>query len=313
MMSATSSGSTASARARAVVDAHLAGAGEEVGERRGALGGVALQHDDLLERVGHGPRLAQHRHVVGVEEPVDRAQEARAAPAEDERRLRSLEAGVQRHQHAAGAQRAERGDHPLADVGCPHADPIAGLEPRGDERAGGFLDASRELGERQPQVAVDQTVEVGEARRARPHEPRNRPEIRGRRGSPAGPEHGVGDPAAVEGGVAPGPLQRPRLLHPELQVGFPRVPDRAVHLHRAAARPVRGVARERLRHRDVAAARRLAFGDRPRRPGTPPAWRTRPSAARRPGGASPPGSRRSAGRTARVGGRTRPPRRSCAR
>ena len=33
----------------------LVGAGEEVGERRRAVGRVALQHDDVLERSGSGP------------------------------------------------------------------------------------------------------------------------------------------------------------------------------------------------------------------------------------------------------------------
>ncbi len=156
-----------------VVGGHRGGAGggflrgdrratrEEVAEAHGVTPVGAAQDDDLLERGDLG-RVAEQLDVVGVEEVGDRAQQLRLGRLEQVARLAALEPRVDGDHDAAGAVHAERGDDPLADVGCPHPDAITGLDARCDERPGGVIDAIRELGEGEPGIAVDERLDVAE-------------------------------------------------------------------------------------------------------------------------------------------------------
>src|SRR5690349_15512507 len=54
--------------------------------------------------------------------------------------------------------------------------------------------------------------------------------LRRRRGPRTSADDGVGDAAAVDGGVAPGRAQGPDPLHPEVEVGLERVADGPVAL-----------------------------------------------------------------------------------
>ncbi len=112
--------------------------------------GVTGQQDRLLE-VGQGNAgFREQGRVVGVEEPAHGEEGARAAAGEDERGLRTLEARVDRDEHAPGRRDTERGDDPLERVRRPHRDPVAALDPGRDERPGGAVDQGRELGEPHP-------------------------------------------------------------------------------------------------------------------------------------------------------------------
>ena len=132
----------------------LVGPGQEVGPRRGAVTGRAVEQHDLLDQVARA-RVVEERDVVGVEEVADGEQEARARRAQHVCRLLAEEAGAHRHEHPAGGVEAERGEDPLMDVRRPHRRAVARLEPTGDERARNLVDLRLELGEREADVAVD--------------------------------------------------------------------------------------------------------------------------------------------------------------
>ena len=76
-------------------------------------------------------------------------------------RLSPLEAGVERHEHAAGRLDAERGDDPLPDVRGPHGDAVAGLDSRGRERARRLQHVVGELSEGAPHAGVHVDDGVG--------------------------------------------------------------------------------------------------------------------------------------------------------
>ena len=135
-MSETVSPVVAASRAAisAVVDVRAAGEEPVPGER--ALGRVAAQHDDRVER-RHRVAPREQVDVVGVEEVGDGEQQLGVRAVEDVRRFVALEPRVHRHDHAAGAVDAERGDDPLGDVGRPDRDAVAGLDAGRDERARG--------------------------------------------------------------------------------------------------------------------------------------------------------------------------------
>ncbi len=101
------------------------------------VGRVAAQDHDRLELGELGldvDRVAQHLHVVGVEEAADGHERADPGLAEDVRGLATLEAGVQGDEHPADRLEAERGDDPLEAVRGPDRDPVAGLDADREER-----------------------------------------------------------------------------------------------------------------------------------------------------------------------------------
>ena len=118
------------------VDGRARGEERRPSERR-AGGRVAAQDDDRLE-VGELGRRRRPRRAASAR---SRCRGSRVIV--DERRAprlargctppRALEPGVERHEHAAGRLQAERGDDPLPAVRRPDRDPVAGLDPRGEE------------------------------------------------------------------------------------------------------------------------------------------------------------------------------------
>ena len=120
--------------------------------------------------VGRG---SQQLDVVRVEEVGDGEQPARAARPEHVAGLVALEARVERDDDAADRVRSERGDGPLVHVRRPDGDAVAGLDAAGDQRARGRVDLGRELGERQPHVAVDDAFTRAEQLRRPAHHLRN--------------------------------------------------------------------------------------------------------------------------------------------
>ena len=95
-----------------------------------ASSGVAGEQDRLLERGEVDAGIGEERGVVGVEEPADREQHARAAAGEDERGLGAAEARVDGDEHGTRGRDAERGDDPLERVRRPDRDAVAALDAR---------------------------------------------------------------------------------------------------------------------------------------------------------------------------------------
>ena len=168
-------------RARvALLEEHVPGHhGIALGRRRPGHGLVGPQDHHPLE-VGHplpgGYGLVQHAGVVGPEEALDGEEEPGTRLAQDVCGLGPLEAGVQRHQHGAGADRAKGGDHPFSAVRGPDGHPVSPLDPVGHHGAGGGGDLFGQLVEGQPgggpagTVRVDQRLGLAESGRGVLHE-----------------------------------------------------------------------------------------------------------------------------------------------
>ena len=154
----TSLGSSAPSAATARVEIsgrdRAPGRDEVVPADRGRIG-LAAQEDRALERGKGHARVGEQGGVVGIEEPAHGEERPGAAAVEDVRRLGALEAGVDRHEHAARGSDAERGDDPLRRVGCPHRDPVTRLDARREQGAGGIVHEAAQRCEVDPAVAVD--------------------------------------------------------------------------------------------------------------------------------------------------------------
>ena len=156
-------------RPRRVVDRVAACAGTPSSEWSAA---APSSNPTTVPRCGElGAQPGQRRRVVGAEELAHRERDARAAALEDVAHLVGLEARVHRHDRAAGAEDAERGDQPLVAVRRPDRDPLAALDARRASSAA--LHAPRvgdQLGERD---AADRRRPPPRRRRSAP--PRRRP------------------------------------------------------------------------------------------------------------------------------------------
>ncbi len=100
------------------------------------------------------PVAAQHGQVVGPEEVGDGDQQPGPTAEQDVRRLPTLEAGVDGHQHRTRRRQAEQGHHPLGAVGGPHGHPVAGLDAGGHQGGGEGAGLDGQLGVGQPGGAV---------------------------------------------------------------------------------------------------------------------------------------------------------------
>jgi hypothetical protein len=107
-----------------------------------------------------GRRRAQHAERVLAEEVGDDDQRAGAALLQHVRGLRTLEARVDRHEHAPGPVHAQGGEHPAGAVGRPDRDPVAGPDAEGQHGPHARQHLLLELGEGQPEVAVDERFTV---------------------------------------------------------------------------------------------------------------------------------------------------------
>ncbi len=161
---------------------HAVGAGQEfvppedgdlVGLRHFAGGAfVVTEQDDAFEM---GDVLVlEHGRVVVAEEAAHREQRPGARPGEHVGGFGPFEAGVEGHEGRAGADEAERGDNPLRHVGGPHGHAVAGVDARRHGRAGDPQGVAFELGEGEPDLAVDHGLGVPEAGRGVGHQARDR-------------------------------------------------------------------------------------------------------------------------------------------
>jgi hypothetical protein len=108
-------------------------------------------------------RPRQHGRIVVAEEARYRQQQAGARLGEDIGGLGSLEAGIQRHKHAAGPLQAKRGDQPASRVRPPDGDAVALAQARRQEGPGGAGDLGVQLLVREAQVPVDNGLGRGDA------------------------------------------------------------------------------------------------------------------------------------------------------
>ncbi len=104
--------------------------------------------------------VAQHGHVVGVEEPAHGEERSGVGPVEHVGRLLALEPGVHRDEPPARAERAERGDDPLPRVRSPDRDAVTGPDAERHRAAGRLVRQHRELAEREARVAIDDGLGV---------------------------------------------------------------------------------------------------------------------------------------------------------
>ena len=143
------------------------------GRRFGSLS-VRAQDDHQVE-VGQclaaDDGLVEQGRVIGAEEPLHGQEDPGSRRPQDVRRLGSLVAGVQRHEHRAGADRAQGRDDPLRAVRRPDGDAVAGVDAVGHHRPGGrrhLLGQSVEGPARRRaarSVAIDHGLGVAEAGR----------------------------------------------------------------------------------------------------------------------------------------------------
>ena len=155
---------------------------QEVPPRHGAAARTAMGGHDRLERREGDARVLEHGHVVGAQEVGDGDEHPGPRPGQDVGRLGALEASVHRHEHRAGVEDAEHGDHPLGAVGTPDRHAVAGLDAgrhQGGAEAAGRLD---QLGVGEARLPVEHGHPVGEALlRAGEHGRDGRPGRGGRR------------------------------------------------------------------------------------------------------------------------------------
>jgi hypothetical protein len=145
-----------------VVDVRHDARGDErlppLGLGREGLVFLGAQHHDALE-VGQVVAV-EHRHVVVVEEAVDRDQHPGPAATEDVGGLGPLEAGVERHEHAPTDCRPSRAATHSAQFGAQMATRSPTLDARSDEGTGGGVDLAAQVGPRPGDVAVDDGLPV---------------------------------------------------------------------------------------------------------------------------------------------------------
>ena len=138
--------------------------GLELAQRLVGRGAVVEAHD--RQQLGKlAPQSGQGRRVVDAEELTDGERDPCTAAGEDVAHLLALEARVHRHDRAAGAEDAERGDQPLVPVGRPHRGALTRLETGGDQTSRDPSGVGDQLGERDATTAIDDRVRVTEARR----------------------------------------------------------------------------------------------------------------------------------------------------
>ena len=89
----------------------------------------------------------QQGGVIDAQEATHGHEQRLPRRTEDLRRLRPLEASVERHEHRTGPEGAERGQHPFGTVRRPHGHPVARGDAGGDETAGVSVDLGSQLGE----------------------------------------------------------------------------------------------------------------------------------------------------------------------
>ena len=147
------------------------GRGRAVAAPRASAVALVAQQHNAGQRAG--VLTLQERRVVEAQETAHRHERGRARGAEDVGRLSPLEPGVHRHQHGAGAQRAESGQHPFGAVGGPDGHAAARFDARGDEAARVGVHRLGELGVREAVVAVDQDLVGGVAQRVLRHQIRD--------------------------------------------------------------------------------------------------------------------------------------------
>ena len=155
---------------------------EHLAELRGVagrVGGLGLDGDPddetefqaggggVSRLVMDGKGSPQRGQPVGAQEPARDEEDPGAAAADDVQGLGAGEPGADRHQGGARAERAERGEHPVAGVGRPDRDPVAGGHARGDERP---ADGGRPV----VQLAVAEPGAAGLGQRGRVAEPPRR-------------------------------------------------------------------------------------------------------------------------------------------
>ena len=141
------------------------------GRRRGPRFLVA-QQDDPLQRA----HVLAHEEggVVDPQEAAHGQKHRRARRTQDVPRLAALEARVEGDEHGAGAQRAERGEHPLGAVRRPQRDPVPRPHAGGDQPAGVAVHLGCQLVVGQADRAVDQRLGAGVARGGVLDQPRDR-------------------------------------------------------------------------------------------------------------------------------------------
>ena len=137
--------------------------GSPLARRRPGCGLVGAQDHHPLE-VGHRlpgrHRLVEQARVVGAEEALHGEEHPGPGLAQDVGGLGPLEPGVQRHEHGAGAHRAQGGDHPLGAVRRPDGHPVATVDPVGHDGPGGRGHLLGQLVEGQPGGGAAGTVHV---------------------------------------------------------------------------------------------------------------------------------------------------------
>ena len=100
---------------------------------RSPPGGLAASDDDGLQRRQRDPGVLEHGDVVVAQEIGDGHEGPGPAPGQHVGRLGALEPRVHRDQDPAGGEDPEDRDHPLDAVECPYGDPVARLDPGGDQ------------------------------------------------------------------------------------------------------------------------------------------------------------------------------------
>ena len=165
MRSERSSGCTAAARAALVAGSTASPAARNASSPVNGTAATEVGRLTVVAQEQHAGQVAgvmavEHGRVVGAQEAPHRHQGRGAGVADDVRRLSALEPGVQRDEHGAGAQQAEGGQHPLGTVGRPHGGPVPGADAGGHEAAGVAIDLLGQLGVGQPQLAVDQRLQL---------------------------------------------------------------------------------------------------------------------------------------------------------
>ena len=134
----------------------VGGPGQEAVPRLGARPTPGPRATTMVARSGRStPVVLEHGHVVGAEEVGHRHQDPGPAPQQDVGGLGALEPGVDRDEHGAGLEEAQRGNDPLGAVERPDGHPVTRLDARGDQGGAEPAGLVDELGVGQPGRPVD--------------------------------------------------------------------------------------------------------------------------------------------------------------
>jgi hypothetical protein len=131
---------------------------------RGGRGVLVAQEDDTSQVAGVLAR--QHGRIVEPEEAAHGDERRGAGVADDVGRFTTLEPGVQRDEHGAGAEQPECRQHPLGAIGRPDSHAIPGTHAGGQEAAAVALDLLGQLRVGETEVAVDQRLRAAVPQRS---------------------------------------------------------------------------------------------------------------------------------------------------